>query len=238
LKENNLNGRLPSSIGNLTYLTYLDLSYNAIEGFISNYIGELCNLSISDLLENNMTGALPEFLQGIDNCHSRKLLPNLTYFTMSNNQLHGKIPYWIVQLECLAVLGLAHNLLEGPIPSSLGSLKNLMTLELEGNKLNGTLPISLGQLSKLSHLDVSSNQLTGVVTKDHFSKLSKLTILLMSSNSFILNVSSNWIPPFQVYLLDMGSCALGPSFPPWLKSQSNVLELDISNASIVGSIPN
>ncbi|GAU46793.1 hypothetical protein TSUD_268540 [Trifolium subterraneum] len=238
LGGNMLNGRLPSSFGNLTHLTYLDLSYNTIVGVIPSSIGQLCNLNMLDLSENNLTGTLPEFLQGIDNCPSRKSLPNLTYFIMSYNQLYGKIPDWLVQLENLAGIGLAYNLLEGPIPVSLGSLQNIVTLELEGNKLNGTLPVSLGQLSKLSRLDVSSNQLTGMVTEDHFSKLSKLTNLLMSYNSFTLNVSDNWIPPFQAYVLHMGSCTLGPTFPPWLKSQSIVTNLDFSNASIVGFIPN
>jgi Leucine-rich repeat (LRR) protein len=89
---------------------------------------------------------------------------------------------------------------KGSIPDFLGSLQNLMTLQLQGNKLNGTLPNSLGQLSKLSYLDVSFNQLTCMVTEDHFSKLSNLNILLMSYNSFTLNVSANWIPPFQIYI--------------------------------------
>ncbi|GAU46791.1 hypothetical protein TSUD_268520 [Trifolium subterraneum] len=80
--------------------------------------------------------------------------------------------------------------------------------------------------------------LSGMVTEDHFSKLSKLKILLMSENSFTFNVSVNWIPPFQLQSLDMGSCALGPSFPTWLKSQSKIQEIDFSNARLVGFIPN
>lgn len=36
----------------------------------------------------------------------------------------------------------------------------------------------------------------------------------------------------------MSSCVLGPSFPPWLKSQNKIDYLDVSNASIFGFIPN
>ncbi|PNY00965.1 LRR receptor-like kinase resistance protein, partial [Trifolium pratense] len=162
LRSNKLNGMLPSTFGNLTSLTYLDLSFNVIEGGIPSSIGELCNLNILDLARNNMTGTLPDFLQGIENCPSRKPLSNMVLFFASYNQLHGKIPDWLVQLENLAGIGFANNLLEGPIPLSIGSLQNLAILVLEGNKLNGTLPDSLGYLSKLSYLDVSSNQLTGM----------------------------------------------------------------------------
>ena len=61
----------------------------------------------------------------------------------------------------------------------------------------------------------------------------------MEGNSgLVLNVSSSWIPPFQLLDLNMASCNLGPSFPTWLKFQNNLFDLDMSNASISGSIPN
>ncbi|RVW49066.1 hypothetical protein CK203_117501 [Vitis vinifera] len=60
----------------------------------------------------------------------------------------------------------------------------------------------------------------------------------MDFNSFRLNVSPNWVPPFQVNKLDMGSCHLGPSFPVWLQSQKNLQYLNFSNASISSHIPN
>ncbi|PNY01477.1 LRR receptor-like kinase resistance protein, partial [Trifolium pratense] len=232
LGGNKLNGRLPSSFGNLIHLTYLDLAYNAIEGVIPSSIGELCNLNMLDISENNLTGTLPEFLQGVDNCPSGKPLPNLTYFIMSYNQLYGKIPDWLVQLENLAGIGLAYNLLEGPIPVSLGSLQNIVTLELEGNRLNGSLPDSLGQLSKLSRLDVSSNQLTGMVTEDHFSKLrNNLTgrVPLSLSNCSLLEV------------LDLGNNNLFGSIlgdlPPPLRNLSILETMDLGNNRLSGVIP-
>ena len=61
----------------------------------------------------------------------------------------------------------------------------------------------------------------------------------MEGNSgLVLNVSSSWIPPFQLRYLNMASCNLGPSFPSWLKFQKNLFYLDMSNASISSSIPN
>ncbi|KAK7263908.1 hypothetical protein RJT34_31507 [Clitoria ternatea] len=185
-----------------------------------------------------MIGSLPEFLQGTGNCPSRKPLPKLKFFFMGSNPLAGIIPEWFFQLENLVMLSLDGNLLEGPISVLLGSLQNLHYLDLGGNRLNGTLPESLGQLSELSHLDVSSNQLTGMVTEAHFSKQGKLMFLDLSSNSITVNINSNWNPPFQLLRLNMGSCALGPSFPAWLISQKKVTYLDLSDGNIVGFIPN
>ncbi|XP_015881592.4 receptor-like protein EIX2 isoform X1 [Ziziphus jujuba] len=294
LSRNRLDGKLPASIGNLTFLSHLHLASNNVEGGIPSSIGNLCNLMLMDMSSNTMNGTLPEFLDEAENCLSmrplpsllslelsgnhlvgnlpewlghlenlvklvlsynslnghipdsfgslqnlsRRPLPSLQSLDLSGNQLIGNLPEWLGGLKNLVVLSLSSNSLYGPIPTSFGILKqNLTLLKLNENELNGTLPESLGQLSELSTLDVSSNKLTGVVTEAHFLKLKKLSYLDLSSNSFKLNVSSNWVPPFQVSSLSMRSCHLGPSFPVWLKSQKQVNFLDFSNASLSGSIP-
>ncbi|XP_009607039.1 receptor-like protein EIX1 [Nicotiana tomentosiformis] len=237
LGSNKLHGKVPRSIGNMTHLTHFNLLLNNIEGGIPSTIGGLCKLINFDLSGNNLTGSLPEILEGAEKCDSKRPLPSLMYLKLSINGLVGKIPEWLGQLKNLQQLGLTSNFFEGPIPASLGTLQNLTNLGLSGNQLTGTLPQSFGQLSELSVLDVSSNLLTGTLTEVHFSNLSKMKILDLSSNSFTLNVNPNWIPPFQIRNLDMGSCHLGPSFPTWLKSQKELMFLDISNASISDSIP-
>ncbi|XP_059311605.1 receptor-like protein EIX2 isoform X1 [Lycium ferocissimum] len=237
LGSNKLHGKLPRSIGSMTYLTHFYLLFNKIEGEIPSTIGGLCNLISFDLSGNNLTGSLPEILEGMEKCDSKRPLPSLMNLRLSSNSLVGKIPEWLGQLKNLQQLGLASNFLEGPIPASLGKLHNLTNLGLSGNQLNGTLPESFGQLSELSVLDFSSNFLTGTLSEVHFKNLRKVKILDLSSNSFTLNVNPNWIPPFQIRNLDMGSCHLGPSFPTWLKSQKELRFLDISNASISDSIP-
>nr|XP_048329023.1 receptor-like protein EIX2 [Ziziphus jujuba var. spinosa]XP_048329024.1 receptor-like protein EIX2 [Ziziphus jujuba var. spinosa]XP_048329025.1 receptor-like protein EIX2 [Ziziphus jujuba var. spinosa] len=232
-----LHGKLPGSIGNLTSLIYFDIFSNNVEGGIPRSIGKLCNLVFFSLSRNNVTGTIPEFLEGTENCLSRRPLPSLQNLDLSDNYLVGELPEWLSQLENLVQLDLSENSLYGHIPASLGLLQNLSVLRLDGNELNGTLPESLGQLSELSSFHVSSNHLTGVLTETNFLKHSKLKDLYLSSNSFTFDVSSNWVPPFQVEDLQLGSCHLGPSFPAWLKSQEQLRYLDLSNASISGSIP-
>ncbi|XP_028794114.1 receptor-like protein EIX1 [Neltuma alba] len=227
--ENKVHGKLPPSLGNITSLAQLYLDSNAIEGGIPSSIGKLCNLN---------RFSLSEILEGTQACPIKKPLHNLQYFYLGSNKLGGKIPYWIGQLENMVSLDLSDNLFQGHIPTSFGSLRNLISLNLQKNKLDGTLPESLGQLSSLSELDISSNQLGGIISQIHFSKLINLNVLDLSSNLFIVNFSSNWMPPFQVEILIMSSCILGPSFPSWLQSQKEIKTLNLSNASISDSIPN
>ena len=104
--------------------------------------------------------------------------------------------------------------------------------------ITGSIPNLIGNLSNLYSLNLRNNQLSGTLTEQHFWKLSNLDDLYIDSNSFRLDVSSNWTPPFQLRYLVMGSCHIGPTFPDWLQSQKDLRYLDLSNASISGSIPN
>lgn len=237
LSSNKIHGKLPASVGNITTLTEFDLFSNNVEGGIQSTIGKLCRLRYFDLSGNNLTGSLPDFIEGSRSCFSKSTLPSLRYLELSNNHLVGKLPEWLGELTNLVELSLSYNSLHGPIPASIGKLSNLTEIGLAGNNLNGSLPESLGQISQLTSLDVSSNKLTGIISEAHFLKLSKLKLLLLSSNSLILSVSSNWVPPFQVRNLDLGSCQLGPLFPAWVEYQKEIMFLDFSNASIGGSIP-
>ena len=185
-----------------------------------------------------IAGSFSEFLEEIKNCSSEGPLPELGYLDLSWNQLVGRLPERLSQLEKLTTLSLYSNKLQGTIPASFGTFQNLEYMWLGRNELNGSLPVSFGQLSELVLLEVTENHLTGILSEEHFSKLSKLKTLLMDGYSgLVLNVSSTWVPPFQISYLSMVSCNLGPSFPTWLRSQKELSWLSFSNASISGSIP-
>ena len=191
-----------------------------IAGSIPSSIGNFCNLKYLDLGGNYLNGSLPEIINGLETCSSKSPLPNLTELSLYRNQLMGKLPNWLGELKNLRALYLSNNEFEGPIPASLGTLQHLESLDLGLNEMNGSIPDSIGQLSQLEQLDVSSNHLSGSLpdsigqlsqlqflkvssnhlsgslSEQHFWNLSKLEYLYMDSNSFHLNVSPNWVPPF------------------------------------------
>ncbi|KAL6334607.1 hypothetical protein AAG906_019242 [Vitis piasezkii] len=262
LSFNLLNGSLPeiikgletcSSKSPLPNLTELSLYDNQLMGKLPNWLGELKNLRVLDLSSNKFEGPIPASLWTLQHLESLYLgwnelngslpdsigqLSQLQVLDVSFNHLSGSLPDSIGQLSQLQVLDVSFNHLSGSLPDSIGQLSQLQILDVSSNHLSGSLPDSIGQLSQLQMLDVSSNHLSGSLSEQHFWKLSKLEYLRMDSNSFHLNVSPNWVPPFQVKYLRMDSCHLGPSFPAWLQSQKNLEYLDFSNGSISSPIPN
>ncbi|KAH0752540.1 hypothetical protein KY285_005688 [Solanum tuberosum] len=97
LRENNLQGRIPSSLGKCHNLELLDLiGSNNLSGFIPSEILELSSLSEGvDLSQNHLIGFLSMEIGK---------LRNLGYLNLSDNKLQGQIPTTIgtcVKLEAL-----------------------------------------------------------------------------------------------------------------------------------------
>lgn len=62
---------------------------------------------------------------------------------------------------------------------------------------------------------------------------------MLSLNSLTLDLSPDWIPPFHLYTLYLASCQIAHgSFPTRLRTQSDLMYLDISVAGISGEVPN
>jgi Protein kinase domain/Leucine rich repeat len=79
-----LQGEIPRSLYNLTYLKILNLHSNHLNGSIPPTIGNLTNLEALDLSNNSLAGPIPPSLSG---------LTNLTRFNVSYNNLSGEIPH-------------------------------------------------------------------------------------------------------------------------------------------------
>ncbi|XP_050240935.1 receptor-like protein EIX2 [Quercus robur] len=196
------------------------------------------SLKILDLSDNNFNSPIPDWLFEIG--HS------VVYLNLSICQLQGLIPDAFGNMTSLTYLDLSKNNLKGPIPLTLGLFQkeiqlnkssSLRELYLSDNQLNGSLEQSLVQLSQLVALNVARNYLEGNITEAHLKNFSSLRLLDLSSNQLVLNVSSSWIPPFQLETIGLGSCLLGPKFPQWLRSQNNYSSINISYASIVDVVP-
>ncbi|XP_062015937.1 receptor-like protein EIX2 [Rosa rugosa] len=234
LSHNNLSGSIPDVFGNLSSLLDLYLGFNSIEGQLPKTIGRLSSLQLLDLSHNNLSGSIPDVFGN---------LSSLLDLYLGFNSIEGQLPKTIGRLCSLQLLDLSRNNHSGEFSEFIQGLfgcggNSIRILLLSGNQLTGRIPERIGSLSNLENFNVSMNSLTGVITEAHFSNLSKLLYLDLSSNSLTLNIRSDWLPPFQLVRIRLMSCKIGPHFPKWLRtSLRSFYELDLSDAGIYDIIP-
>ncbi|XP_044415397.1 LRR receptor-like serine/threonine-protein kinase EFR [Triticum aestivum] len=83
LYENNFEGHLRASLGNISGLEWLDLSFNNFIGQVPSSFGNLGLLEHLNLQQNNLSGFIPGELGG---------LQHLTNLYLSDNNLQGGVP--------------------------------------------------------------------------------------------------------------------------------------------------
>ena len=174
-EANNLVGTIPSEIGDLGELEYLDLSYNQLSGNIPESIGNLSKLTHLFLHVNQLDGNIP---QSIGN------LSNLIYLYLHANQLNGIIPESMGNLTELTSLGLSENQLTGNIPDVLGNLRNLESFGLSSNHLSGSIPLTFENLENLQEFYLDNNMLESPLDSFFCQELSSIPYLTLQQNNF------------------------------------------------------
>ncbi|XP_027358709.1 receptor-like protein EIX2 [Abrus precatorius] len=129
------------------------------------------------------------------------------------------------------------NQINGTLPNLRPLLPSLKALDLSENRLNGTIPKDVQFPTELESLVLNSNSMKGVITDFHFANMFELESLDLSENSLGLAFTHNWVPPFQLSVIRLRSCKLGPAFPKWLQTQNNYATIDISDAGISDTVP-
>ncbi|XP_039134379.1 receptor-like protein EIX1 [Dioscorea cayenensis subsp. rotundata] len=229
LSNNQINSTFPFWLTNCSRLVHLDLWLNHFHGVIPEAIGNMKSLEVIQLGLNDFVGPLPTSIRDLCNLHTLDISFNnlgeetstlsrifsgcagntIETLNLRNSNLRGELSGWLGKLKGITILDLGNNSLYGPIPASIGNLSNLRILYLTYNGLNGTLPESIGQLSELKVLEITCNSLTGVISEAHFANLSSLESVSMSSNSLVVNISRDWLPPFRLIAISFGSVLSG-----------------------------
>eukprot|EP01032_Pedospumella_encystans_P010241 gene10241-11988_t len=245
---NNMIGTLPNSLGNLTKLQLLHLTFNDLHGTIPHVIGDLTQLKVLELFQNDLDGAIP----------SMKELRSLTTLALGSNKLSGTIPREIGNTALIALL-LGNNHLTGPIPTSiedlteieqiyigynfltgtisnaLGDLIGLEALVLTDNLFNGTIPYSFENLTHIKTLSASYNHLTGTVP-DLFVNMNDLAVFDINSNHLHGTIAQSLWNTSIVEVLMQDNLISG-SVLDQIGYATMLRFINISNNIITGTIP-
>ncbi|MBO7418279.1 MAG: leucine-rich repeat domain-containing protein [Bacteroidaceae bacterium] len=197
LSSMGLTGTIPESIGDLTYLTLLDLSGNNLTSAvvsgaprtaeeagssmaptlataIPTTIGNLTKLIELKLGDNLLSGELPSTLGN---------LKQLKKLWLYNNSLSGDLPLWIGNLTALEELDIADNNFTGDFAkwffNDLPEIPTLKTLLVQGNKLTGEVTQAMQELARWLNLvikDIENQQDGDIIIDDGTVAQPKATI--------------------------------------------------------------
>ncbi|KAL9983637.1 hypothetical protein ACROYT_G005839 [Oculina patagonica] len=175
LPGNNLNGPIPSTMGNMTNLRHLNLARNHFSGQIPKSIGSIPMLQIVDLSGNQLSS----FEKGIKFKSLEVLL------LAGNKQLTWTLDALLKAMEStndsLRILNINECNFHGTIPAMLWDFSSLISIDLRNNSLSGTLPWSYTPLIFLHDLDVSANNLSGQIPERYVNQPT-LEVLNISIN--------------------------------------------------------
>ncbi|KAJ0772099.1 putative leucine-rich repeat-containing, plant-type, leucine-rich repeat domain superfamily [Helianthus annuus] len=235
--------QIPSFIGSLRNLRYLNLSESKIGGIIPPQIGNLSELRVLSLgsfygiygdPQGTLTSRNIQWLSSLRWLHHLDMsstnlseatdwfqvinaLPSLVQLHMSRCGLrnaYSHVPS--LNVTSLSLLDLSNNYLYNTsVPRWIFSLKNLVSLDLTSCNFDGPLPsiYSFRNLTSLESVHVRRND-------------------FMNSPSVLKGFSSNLMS------LDLSACGLSSSALDSLHNLTSLLSLDLSYNQLTKAIPN
>ena len=215
ISNNDFEGKLPASLGNMKSMEHLDISHNGFHGNLPDSFVKGCySISVLKLSHNKLSGQVfPEPANFTD----------ILVLSMDNNLFTGKVGKGLRSFKELVLLDISDNNLTGVIPSWIGEFQHLSMLLLSNNLLEGEIPISLFNLSYLGLLDLSANMLSGDIPPHVNSE--RPVVLLLHDNNFSKGIPDTLL--LNVSILDTRNNRLSGNIPGGIISQ------DVSPTSCV-----
>ncbi|KAF3440100.1 hypothetical protein FNV43_RR18378 [Rhamnella rubrinervis] len=263
LADNNFKySPIPTEIGKLSMLRYLNLSSSAFFGQIPSQISSLSKLSSLDLSLNldGFTGTSllqlkkPNFASLVQNLTKLEKLDlssvnvsstvadslanfsSITSLLLEGCGLHGDFPATIFQLPNLRSLSVRENLdLNGFLPE-FNQSSSLMFLSLAGTNFSGNLPSSMENLHSLVGFVASKCNFEGPIPSS-IGKLRHLLYLDLSDNNLVGQIPESIEDLTQLSYLALSFNGFSGGNLSWVGKQSRLTILDLASTNLTGEIP-
>uniref|UniRef100_A0A5B7BRI1 Putative receptor-like protein 12 n=1 Tax=Davidia involucrata TaxID=16924 RepID=A0A5B7BRI1_DAVIN len=172
LSNNGINGTIPDSICNASYLQVLDLSNNGLSGRIPSCLIERSTetLGVLNMGNNSLRGNIPETFSG--NCALKTL-------DLHGNHLEGQVPKSLANCKMLEVLNLGSNKINDTFPYFLKISSSLRVLVLRSNSFQGEIHCPVGHnhsWPNLQIIDLAFNNFSGDLPATCFSNWKAMKI--------------------------------------------------------------
>ncbi|XP_020884723.1 receptor-like protein 12 [Arabidopsis lyrata subsp. lyrata] len=227
LSTNGFIGQVPSSISNLSLLSFLDLTYNELTGSFP-LVHNLTKLSVLGLSHNHISGNIPSSLL---------TLPFLSTLDLTENHLTGPIDIPNSSFSSrLVSLRLANNQFEAQI---LGPISKYITLrDLDLASLNISHPIDLRlffSLKSLLNLRLSGNQLSPASLGSHPDIPLNLNLENLALSGCGISQFPNFLKSLRnLELIDISHNRIKGKVPEWFWNLPRLSIVTISNNSFTG----
>ncbi|CAN1813403.1 Receptor-like protein 7 [Linum perenne] len=276
LSNNHLQGPIPRSLSELPSLYTLLLSSNRFRGSVQlSWFQTLQNLTVLDLSYNNLTvdasinnsspsSTFPQLeTLGLASCNLRTFpelgnLSELSVLHLSDNNISGVVPRWIMESTTLVHLNLSHNNLVGFEVHRFSS-RYFTVFDMHDNQFEGNLPF----IPSPSYVDISHNHYSGSFPTEFFNnQYFRAFFLSLSNNRFtgiiptsicnlanleVVDFSNNYfngtIPSClskdlkRLSVLDLRGNMLSGKIPDTFQASCALQTLDLSNNQLEGRIP-
>ncbi|KAM3372623.1 hypothetical protein ACQJBY_019489 [Aegilops geniculata] len=222
-----LGGQISGCVGNLTFLSSMNLADNDLSGTIPRELRKLPNLHTLNLSNSNLEGNIPDSL-GTSN--------SLSYVNIGNNTLTGGIPLSLTNCSSLNTLILSRNNLSGEIPSTLfDNLSKLTKVDLQKNAFTGLIP-RFHKVTTLKFLCLTENFLSGSIPPS-IGNASSLTSILLGQNKLSGLIPETIGHTTKLLELDLSFNSLSGNVPVSLYNMSSLKNFSVGSNGLVGQLP-